>query len=252
MLTSLSVKNFGLLRDVTLDLEPFTVLVGPNDCGKSTILRALQALSLGVSAAHGWAEAVPTPRDHVDFTFERRGGDVRFEVIMKEAEATWRYAVSVASPLHVVDEQFEGPLGGFSSTKNPGDVKVRDDGTVRAPYGPQNQLVFRPRLASQNASGPKEVAGYHTTALAIAQSLADCRRYALRPERLLQTEAPHGVHERAAAARAIVPGRRLRGLTSREHRRAPHHRGANADNDAALRKRHHREEEDRASEPGRV
>jgi predicted ATPase len=41
---NLSISNFGCLRDVSLDLEPLTVLIGPNDSGKTTILRALDAL----------------------------------------------------------------------------------------------------------------------------------------------------------------------------------------------------------------
>jgi predicted ATPase len=41
VLKKLEVKNFLALRDVSIDLEPFTVIVGPNASGKSTILEAL-------------------------------------------------------------------------------------------------------------------------------------------------------------------------------------------------------------------
>jgi predicted ATPase len=41
MIRSVHIQNFRCLRDVKLDLEPLTVLVGPNASGKSTILRAL-------------------------------------------------------------------------------------------------------------------------------------------------------------------------------------------------------------------
>jgi len=46
---SVHIKNFRCLRDVTLELEPLTVLVGPNASGKSAILRALKP--------GGWTEA---------------------------------------------------------------------------------------------------------------------------------------------------------------------------------------------------
>ena len=42
MLTSLHVQNFKCLRDVQLALGPFTVLIGPNDSGKSSILDAIR------------------------------------------------------------------------------------------------------------------------------------------------------------------------------------------------------------------
>lgn len=41
VLTSIHVTNFRALRDVTLELAPLTVLVGPNASGKSSVLRAL-------------------------------------------------------------------------------------------------------------------------------------------------------------------------------------------------------------------
>lgn len=44
MLQKLEVKNFLALRTVSIDLEPFTVIVGPNASGKSTILEAIHRL----------------------------------------------------------------------------------------------------------------------------------------------------------------------------------------------------------------
>jgi AAA15 family ATPase/GTPase len=45
MIVSAEFKNFRALRDLKIDLEPFTVIVGPNSCGKSTILEGLKLLS---------------------------------------------------------------------------------------------------------------------------------------------------------------------------------------------------------------
>lgn len=46
MLTRLAVKNFRLLRDVTIDVEPGKpiVLIGPNSSGKSSVLQVLDVL----------------------------------------------------------------------------------------------------------------------------------------------------------------------------------------------------------------
>ncbi|MFO0758348.1 MAG: AAA family ATPase [Byssovorax sp.] len=47
MLTRLALKNFRLLRDVTIDVEPGKpiVLIGPNSAGKSSVIHALDFLS---------------------------------------------------------------------------------------------------------------------------------------------------------------------------------------------------------------
>lgn len=45
MITQLSIEHFKAIASATIPLGPITVLVGPNDSGKSTILQALMALS---------------------------------------------------------------------------------------------------------------------------------------------------------------------------------------------------------------
>ena len=51
MITSLRIAHFKAAADVTVPLGPITVLIGPNDSGKSTILQALVALSRAADKA---------------------------------------------------------------------------------------------------------------------------------------------------------------------------------------------------------
>ena len=44
MIRRIHIQNYKALRDVTLDLTPFHVLIGPNDSGKTSILEAIGAL----------------------------------------------------------------------------------------------------------------------------------------------------------------------------------------------------------------
>lgn len=44
MIRCVTIKNFKCLRDVTVDLEPFTVFVGANGSGKTSFLQALDLL----------------------------------------------------------------------------------------------------------------------------------------------------------------------------------------------------------------
>lgn len=48
MITQFRVQNYKALRDVTLDLTPIHVLIGPNDTGKTSILDAIAALCRSV------------------------------------------------------------------------------------------------------------------------------------------------------------------------------------------------------------
>lgn len=41
MITKLRIQNFKSLRDVTLDLQRVNLLIGPNNCGKTNVLKAL-------------------------------------------------------------------------------------------------------------------------------------------------------------------------------------------------------------------
>jgi predicted ATPase len=45
MITSLRVQNFKCLRDTSVQFAPLTVLIGPNDSGKTSIFDALNALA---------------------------------------------------------------------------------------------------------------------------------------------------------------------------------------------------------------
>ena len=45
MIDKISIHNFQSLQDVTIDLKPLTVIVGPSSSGKSAFIRALRALA---------------------------------------------------------------------------------------------------------------------------------------------------------------------------------------------------------------
>jgi len=45
MIKSIYIDNFKALNDFTISLKPFTVLIGKNACGKSTILQAINLMS---------------------------------------------------------------------------------------------------------------------------------------------------------------------------------------------------------------
>jgi DNA repair ATPase RecN len=48
VINSLDINNFQSLKSVHLDLGPFTVIVGDSNCGKSALVRSVQALASNV------------------------------------------------------------------------------------------------------------------------------------------------------------------------------------------------------------
>ncbi|UQA60076.1 AAA family ATPase [Polyangium aurulentum] len=73
MITRLEVDGFKSLRDFAVDLEPFTVFIGPNSAGKSNILEALALLSRLASGSI--TEAFKGGRGRITDQFTRRGGE---------------------------------------------------------------------------------------------------------------------------------------------------------------------------------
>ena len=74
MITRIEVDGFKSLRDFAVDLEPFTVLIGPNSAGKSNVIEALGLLSR--LASQPIAEAFKEGRGKSIDQFTRHGAKV--------------------------------------------------------------------------------------------------------------------------------------------------------------------------------
>jgi len=70
LLTNLKIENYRGIKSLELDLAPTTVLVGENNCGKTTVLHALRA-SLSSLRSSGRA----SPFEEFDLHFDSRTAD---------------------------------------------------------------------------------------------------------------------------------------------------------------------------------
>lgn len=111
MITKLRVENFKCLRDVSVELSPFTVLIGKNDTGKSSFLEAVQMLSGLVQDPPAKA---PTPVDKLVW----RGVDPPWLGWTAEIKATTSNGLpgDASYSLQVAP-----------SAKSPGDIYVKDE-----------------------------------------------------------------------------------------------------------------------------
>ncbi|MBK8259362.1 MAG: AAA family ATPase [Polyangiaceae bacterium] len=93
----LHVENFGCIKDATVELSPLTVLVGPNDSGKSMLLRTLIALSEASRAGKGWQDVFPEVQHLRSFTFNGRGDSIRIGVEGTIEANQFEYDVTVGA-----------------------------------------------------------------------------------------------------------------------------------------------------------
>lgn len=111
MIKQFRVRNYKALRDVTLDLTPIHVFIGPNDTGKTSILEALAALcrsvdhSIPTSFVGNWSgfDLVWQAQDELS---------VELAVSIEEESTTCQYGITCqfrrgGSQPFVVAERFE-------------------------------------------------------------------------------------------------------------------------------------------------
>ena len=90
MITRFQIQNYKALRDVTLNLTPMHVLIGPNDSGKTSILEALASLCRSVD--HQLSDAFVGSWKGADLVWK---GDID-QIVTLEAEGnvgekSWKY-----------------------------------------------------------------------------------------------------------------------------------------------------------------
>ena len=99
MLTHLRVKNFKCLQDVELAFLPFTVLIGQNDSGKSSLFEAIEGLA---KAAIGGIQRVVTPNATLaDLVWQKDPQlSIEWEVTVKSGSTSFRYdlALRIGNP----------------------------------------------------------------------------------------------------------------------------------------------------------
>jgi len=80
MLERIHIENYKCLRDVTVKLGDFTILVGPNDSGKSSFLEVIQ--SIGKINRHGYAGIFSGDRTPANLVWRKDTRlNITFEVV---------------------------------------------------------------------------------------------------------------------------------------------------------------------------
>jgi len=107
VITQLSISHFKAIASATIPLGPITVLVGPNDAGKSTILQALMALSrcgdpacLSAEQLLGCLPSVVTTQGDTSIDIELSAEGMA-ALVSKDAQHPYRYLTVLGSKTNV-------------------------------------------------------------------------------------------------------------------------------------------------------
>src|SRR3954469_1453461 len=93
MIESLSIRNFKVLRDVDVNLQPLTVIVGPNASGKTSVLQALEIISARLNETFN---TVSVPLwDPNFFSSRNSAGSTRIDCQAKLADKTASFSLDL-------------------------------------------------------------------------------------------------------------------------------------------------------------
>ena len=168
LLEKVHIKNFLSLRDVELPLKPLTVLVGPNACGKTNVMKALRLLrkmmireklpSVKTFRESLWAGEA----NHIAFGLQTalRESRIEYDLVIEAKEDN----LAAAETLSVDDVQ-------LISTRD-GEGWIRDEDCQKAIEYGANELAVR--CVSDVRNKP--------TTKAFAQSIEDWHIYDFRED----------------------------------------------------------------------
>jgi energy-coupling factor transporter ATP-binding protein EcfA2 len=93
MIKRFRVQNYKALRDITLELTPIHVLIGPNDAGKTSILEAIAALCRSVD--YPLEEAFMGDWEGLELVWKNAPDfPISFDLSVEEGELSFEYQLS--------------------------------------------------------------------------------------------------------------------------------------------------------------
>jgi predicted ATPase len=124
MIGKAAFRNFKSLRDVSVDLERFTVFVGPNASGKSSMLQGLELLSRAFPFMDGNSVSKVTDatsrgaQEPVELTSEVSGHWYRFRTTLPDEPRVPRQGMRIGPTGAVLEETADPKTGDWKEWKD--------------------------------------------------------------------------------------------------------------------------------------
>lgn len=194
LIRKLHVESFGCVKDATVDLEPLTVFVGPNDSGKSMLLRALTTLAQASREPMGWRDVYPDAQSLIARTFNGRGDAVRFGIEGQVGAEPFDYDVHVsAAPGYSMVQAERLQIGHYRiERKHPAITFNGPEGKQfqqSTPDGVHSLLHTNYLFGGQLRTLP-EAAPHLDAALPLFRAVSAVQLHSLRPESIRTPTGP--------------------------------------------------------------
>ncbi len=187
MLRTFHVENFKCLRDVTVELEPFTVLIGPNDSGKTSILDALRLIGQTFMRP---VEEVFTGQNRAEVLTWQRAAQTRlgwglyFEELGRAFKYSWTYPSGSES-----GESGRGETFQRESRDKPASYRHAAQGRHSGPFASQmtsSETALRSIINHPTPDGTAFISEIEP----FTSVLGDLPRYRLDPDALRTPAVP--------------------------------------------------------------
>jgi predicted ATPase len=182
MISRLHVKNFKCLLDLDVPLGPFTILIGPNDSGKSSLLDAIQLLGQTTDKPFAQVFAAPLSLDNLVWRCDR-SRTISWDVTGATEDEGFSYLLELCPEPQprIKEELLVQGQPRFLLQRNP--ERPDDRAVVTVPEGQGRQLNVPPDQTGLFALRDPSFGNTYTR---IGASLSSSIKYRLDPEAMRQ------------------------------------------------------------------
>src|SRR5947209_18477980 len=183
MIDRIRLTNFKCLRDVTVDLGPLTVLIGPNDSGKTSLLDAIRMLGRTTCETLSQVFVGPNALDKLVW-YRDTERSIGWSVSGKTSNGKYEYLLTLSSQGGSDKERLEAIDGSIERSDKPPHPQTGQRQYLLLPRG--RPCAVPPHVTALNQA---QAVQQNSPLGLVAESFSSSGKYHLSPEAMHQPSA---------------------------------------------------------------